>query len=75
MTPAPAILIVMEIALAIEVEMRTRRFLERFDLPQPDRVEYGHGCIRLFYTEPRVVLVVDVEEAMDQDGEPATDAP
>ena len=31
-------------------------------LPEPDRVEYGHTCIRLFWNETKVALVVDIDE-------------
>ncbi|HLH67354.1 MAG TPA: hypothetical protein VKV27_16825 [Solirubrobacteraceae bacterium] len=45
----------------IQAELATRALLQAADLPSPDRVEYGHGCIRLFWREQRVVLVIDVE--------------
>lgn len=31
-------------------------------MPQPDEVEYGHTCIRFFWHEPKVVLVIDIDE-------------
>lgn len=36
--------------------------LRQGGLPDPDRVEYGHTCIRLFWEETKVVLVVDIDE-------------
>jgi hypothetical protein len=36
--------------------------LRRQKLPEPDWVEYGHTCIRLFWEASRVVLVVDIDE-------------
>ncbi len=35
---------------------------EESGLPEPDRVEYGHTCIRFFWDETKVVLVVDIDE-------------
>jgi hypothetical protein len=43
-------------------EADTRTFLNRHDLPQPDRVEYGHTCIRMFYDEQKVCLIIDIDE-------------
>lgn len=42
-------------------EARTREFLAENGLPEPDGVEYGHGCIRLFFDEPKVALVIDID--------------
>jgi|GEM_PF-3063705 len=59
----------------IQAEQATRALLEAADLPDPDRVEYGHGCIRLFWEEQKVVLVIDIDappecgEAAAQDGQ------
>ena len=30
--------------------------------PAPDEIEYGHTCIRCFWDEPKLVLVVDIDE-------------
>ena len=30
--------------------------------PDPDRVEYGHTCIRLFWEDTKIVLVVDIDK-------------
>jgi hypothetical protein len=52
----------------IEVEARVRAMLESEGTPLPDRVEYGEGCIRLFWVESKTVLVVDIDEPEDGDG-------
>ena len=36
--------------------------IEDHGLPQPDAVEYGYTCIRLLWTEEKVVLIVDIDE-------------
>jgi hypothetical protein len=46
----------------IDCERQTRDFLEENGLPQPDSVEYGFTCIRLFFHDPKVVLVIDIDE-------------
>jgi hypothetical protein len=46
----------------IQCETHVRELLEEHGLPEPDGVEYGHTCIRLFFDEPKVVLVVDIDE-------------
>ena len=45
----------------IEVEQKMRELLEHEGMPEPDSIEYGHGCIRLFFDEPKVVLVIDID--------------
>lgn len=49
------------LAQKIEAEKRMRDLLEASDLPQPDRVEYGFNCIRLFFEAARRVVVIDLE--------------
>ncbi len=49
----------------IECEMKVREMLERADVPRPDHIEYGFHCIRLFWIEPKVALVVDIDEFPD----------
>lgn len=49
-------------AQKIQAEVRMRKFLEDNDLPQPDFVEYGFTCIRLFYTAEKVCVVFDIDE-------------
>lgn len=46
----------------IDCERQTRDFLEENELPQPNAVEYGHTCIRLIFHDPKVVLVIDIDE-------------
>jgi hypothetical protein len=46
----------------ILAETTMRQVLKDYELPQPDRVEYGHTCIRLFFFETKTVLVVDIDE-------------
>jgi len=46
----------------IAAERSAREMLERDDLPQPDWIEYGYTCIRLIWEEPKVVLVVQIDE-------------
>jgi len=52
----------------IETEKRTREFLEEGGLPQPDYVEYGFTCIRLFFESSKTVLVVDIDDPPDGEG-------
>lgn len=47
-----------------------RELLEDNGLPQPDLVEYGFGCIRLFFNDVKHVVVVDIDEPQDA-GQPA----
>jgi hypothetical protein len=56
----------------IEAEHGVRELLKQNGMPQPDGVEYGYGCIRLFFDEPKVVLVVDIDRPEDGYG-PAPD--
>ena len=53
------------LAEKIKAEQRMRELLEKSDLPQPDFVEYGFTCIRLFYNEAKVVVVIDIDEPGD----------
>jgi hypothetical protein len=46
----------------IDCERQVRDWLDEHALPQPDEVEYGFTCIRLFFNDPKVVLVVDIDE-------------
>jgi hypothetical protein len=50
----------------ILAETTMRQVLEEYDLPQPDRVEYGHTCIRLFFRDTKTVLVIDIDEPPDE---------
>ena len=50
------------LAQKIKAERQMRDLLEQNGLPQPDHVEYGFTCIRLFFNETKVVVVVDIDE-------------
>lgn len=54
----------------IEAERHAREMLEQGGLPQPDWIEYGYTCIRLLWTGPKVVLVVEIDEP-PEDFDPA----
>jgi hypothetical protein len=49
------------LARKIEAEQRMRDLLESDGLPQPDEIEYGEECIRLFFYERKLVVVVDLD--------------
>lgn len=53
----------------IMVEAQVRELLARNGLPEPDEVEYGYTCIRLFFNEPKTVLIVDIDEPPDEEGD------
>ena len=55
------------LAQKIEAETRIREILADGDLPDPDRIEYGHGCIRLFFEESKVVVVIDIDDDSEVD--------
>ena len=50
------------LAQKIEAETRMRELLETNGLPQPDHVEYGFTCIRLFFNDTKQVVVIDVDD-------------
>jgi hypothetical protein len=50
-----------------EAERRMKELLESAGLPQPDEIEYGHTCIRLYWHESKVVVVVDLDDLGDLD--------
>jgi hypothetical protein len=52
----------------IEAEKRMRTLLDESGLPQPDRVEYGFTCIRLFFDSTKQMVVIDIDEP--EEGEP-----
>jgi hypothetical protein len=60
------------LAQKIEAENRMRELLEDSGLPQPDHVEYGYTCIRLFFNRTKHVVVIDIDEP--EDSEAAVDA-
>jgi len=46
----------------IAAEVKMRELIEEKGLPEPDMIEYGYTCIRLFWNEPKIVLIVDIDE-------------
>lgn len=50
------------LAQKIAAEKRMRELLEANDMPQPDYVEYGFTCIRLIFEEPKLVVIIDIDE-------------
>jgi hypothetical protein len=62
------------LARKIEAEKRMRDLLEEGGLPQPDHVEYGFTCIRLFFTDTSTVVVVDIDDPADIEAAVDTDA-
>jgi hypothetical protein len=46
----------------IAAERSGRAMLESGGLRQPDHVEYGHTCIRFFWDQEKLVLVIDIDE-------------
>ena len=50
------------LAQKIDTERRMRQLLEDGGLPQPDMVEYGFTCIRLFFEASKTVVVIDIDE-------------
>ncbi len=53
------------LAMKIKAEMRMRELLEDQGVPLPDEVEYGYGCVRLFWHGSKTCVIVDI----DDDGE------
>ena len=51
------------LARKIEAEQRMRDLLEENGLPQPDYVEYGFTCIRLFFNRTKHVVIIDLDDA------------
>jgi hypothetical protein len=50
------------LAQKIAAEHEMCELLRENGMPPPDAVEYGHRCIRLFFYEPKAVVVVDIDE-------------
>jgi hypothetical protein len=48
--------------MKIKAEVRMRELLEQEGLPPPDEVEYGFGCVRLFWYETKTVIIVDIDD-------------
>ena len=49
----------------VQAEIRMRKLLEDAGLPEPDRIEYGYTCIRLIFEEPKLVVVIDIDQPED----------
>ena len=62
------------LAQKIEAENRMRELLEESGLPQPDHVEYGYTCIRLFFNQTKQVMVIDIDEPEDPEAAVNVDA-
>jgi hypothetical protein len=62
------------LAQKIEAETRMRELLESGGLPQPDYVEYGFTCIRLFFNETKVVVVIDIDNPEEAEADLDTHA-
>jgi hypothetical protein len=62
------------LAQKIEAEKRMRELLEEHGLPQPDYVEYGFTCIRLFFNDTKHVVIIDIDEPEDTEADVDTDA-
>jgi hypothetical protein len=65
------------LALKIQAEARLRELIEEGGMPQPDEVEYGFTCIRFFWHEPKLCVIVDIDEETGTIGNsyPVRDAP
>ena len=46
----------------VEAETRMRAMLKAQEMPQPDEVQYGEGCIRLLWHEQKICLVIDIDD-------------
>jgi hypothetical protein len=53
-----------------EAETRFRALLEEGGIEPPDAVEYGFTCVRFFWTGPKLVAVVDIDDAEAPDVKP-----
>jgi hypothetical protein len=51
----------------IECEAKARTMLEDAGVPEPDWIEYGYGCIGLFFNDPKVVLIIDIDDYSEVD--------
>ena len=62
------------LAQKIEAETRMRELLEDNGLPQPDYVEYGFTCIRLFFNDTKHVVIIDIDDPEDTKADVDTEA-
>jgi hypothetical protein len=58
-----------------QAERDGRRMLRMGRLAQPDRVEYGYSCVRFFFEDSKVVLVIDLNDSPDGQDRHAQIAP
>jgi hypothetical protein len=49
------------LAKKIDTERRLREIVEMAEVSPPDRIEYGEQCVRFFWLEEKVVVVVDLD--------------
>jgi hypothetical protein len=45
----------------IAAEVKVRELIEQEGLPDPDEIEYGHTCIRLFWHDSKTALIIDID--------------
>jgi hypothetical protein len=45
----------------IDTHRRMQDLIDSAGLPKPDRVEYGHQCVRLLWWEQKLMVVIDLE--------------
>ena len=53
-----------------EAEAKMRDLIADNGLPEPDAVEYGFTCIRLLWHEPKLAVVIDIDEPLEGQGAP-----
>jgi len=46
----------------IAAERKMRELVESEGLPEPSRVEYGYTCIRFFWEESKIMLVIEIDK-------------
>ncbi|MGO9751988.1 MAG: hypothetical protein ACLP8S_25915 [Solirubrobacteraceae bacterium] len=47
----------------INAERKARAMIKENGLPEPDRIEYGFTCIRVFWIEQNLCVRIDIDEA------------
>ena len=62
------------LAQKIEAENRMRELLDESGMPQPDHVEYGYTCIRLFFNQTKRVVAIDIDEPLGPEAPASADA-
>ena len=45
----------------VRCERDARDMVLENGLPEPDHIEHGETCIRLFWDKPKVMLVIDID--------------